>query len=101
MALRCERGAGRGLSQGAPSYRNILSSSEPHGKLAEAVWPRVDPETPKPRRTKRGCFRVASILRSLRTCHSPGLRLEPRIQMRGHGPLSPAPLPYMRSAIQE
>ena len=28
-----------GLSQGAPSYRNILSSSEPRGKLAEAARP--------------------------------------------------------------
>jgi uncharacterized protein YbaA (DUF1428 family) len=41
------------------------------------------------RRLRFGRRALKVVLRSLRTCHSPGLRLEPRIQMRGAWPFKP------------
>ena len=95
-----------GLSQGAPSYRNILSSSEPRGKLAEAARPSLDPATPQTRRTNAGVSgsRPSYPLRELGQSKRPvpwptRLRLEP-ISRWADSFLSLAQLPYMRAAIE-
>src|SRR4029078_10677283 len=95
-----------GLSQDTRHYRNILSSSEPRGKLAEAARPSLDPATPQIRRTNAGvsgsrpAYRLWDLGQPKRPVPWPTrLRLEP-ISRWSDSYLSLAQLPYMRAAIE-
>jgi hypothetical protein len=66
LLASAKKGAGRGLSQGAPTVANrILSRPKPRGKLAEAVRLRLDQKHPHTCRTCTGYSRVAPIVASL------------------------------------